>query len=47
MRRVFIPCASRSAASRRAPWAAKISKADGGYIAFESITDWQIWKGQA
>ena len=29
-----------------APWAAKIVKVDGGYIAFESVSDYQTWRKQ-
>lgn len=27
-------------------WAAKIIRVDGGFIAFESITDYETWKRQ-
>ncbi len=30
-----------------APWAAKIVKVDGGYMAFESIDDYNTWKRQS
>lgn len=29
-----------------APWAAKVAKVDGGYMAFESITDCDTWRKQ-
>lgn len=46
MRTEFVECKSRSTAVRRCPWAAKIVKVDGGYRAFESISDYRVWKGQ-
>ena len=29
-----------------APWAAKVAKVDGGYLAFESVADYQTWRKQ-
>jgi hypothetical protein len=46
MRSEIIECKSRSTAVRRAPWAAKIAKVYGGYMAFESVTDYRTWKNQ-
>lgn len=46
MRQAFIECGSRSTASRRCPWAAVIAKVEGGFIAFESVTDYVAWKRQ-
>ena len=46
MRKEFIECKTRSTAVRRAPWAAKIVKVDGGYMAFESEADYDAWKNQ-
>jgi|DEB0MinimDraft_4_1074332.scaffolds.fasta_scaffold129381_2 hypothetical protein len=42
----FIECASRKTAHRRAPWAAKITKVEGGFMAFEYVSDFHVWKGQ-
>lgn len=42
----FIACACRKTARRRAPWAAAIVQAAGGFWAFESATDAAIWKNQ-
>jgi len=42
----FIECACRKTASRRAPWAAKITKVDGGFRAFEYVSDFYVWKNQ-
>lgn len=46
MRTVFIECKSRSTAKRRAPWAAVITKVDGGFMAFESVSDYEMWRNQ-
>jgi hypothetical protein len=46
MRILFIECKSRSTAKRRAPWAAVIAKCEGGFTAFESVTDYKTWKTQ-
>ena len=42
----FIGSVSRYFVKRQCPWAAKIVKVCGGYIAFESISDWQTWRMQ-
>lgn len=42
----FISCDTRYQAKKAAPWAVKIVMVDGGFIAFESIADWKIWKNQ-
>jgi hypothetical protein len=36
----------RSAAILAAPWAAKIVKCEGGYMAFRHLTDYETWKNQ-
>lgn len=46
MRIQFIECKHYSTARRRCPWAAIIAKVDGGFHAFESVTDYKIWRGQ-
>ena len=46
MRTEFVECASRTTAKRRCPWASRTAKVCDGFIAFESITDYQIWKNQ-
>lgn len=28
---------------RQCPWAAKVVRVGGGYLAFESIEDWKAW----
>ena len=44
MRQAFIECKCRKTAVRRCPWACKIVKVCGGYHAFESWNDYDIWK---
>ena len=46
MRREFVQVETRVAVKKRCPWAAVICKVEGGYIAFESITEAAIWKHQ-
>lgn len=45
-RKAFIECRTLAEAEEKAPWAYWFKKADGGYWAFESITDAEIWEGQ-
>ena len=42
----FIGSISRYFVKRYCPWAAKIVKVSGGYIAFESVEDWRVWMAQ-
>jgi hypothetical protein len=46
MRREFLEVSTRRQAQKLAPWAAVITKADGGFWAFESADDYRIWRGQ-
>jgi len=46
MRTQFIDCRTRKTAINHAPWASKIVKVEGGYMAFESVTDYAVWKNQ-
>lgn len=46
MRKQLIECKSRKTAVKRAPWAAKIVKVEGGYMAYESVSDYQKDKRQ-
>ena len=46
MRIEFLQVKTRYQAKKAAPWAAKIRKVDGGFIAFESWTDYEVWKNQ-
>lgn len=42
----FIECTTRYQAKKAATWAAKIVKVDGGFMAFEFISEWENWKNQ-
>lgn len=42
----FIPATTAAQARKLAPWAAKVVKVDGGYMAFESLSDYAPWKAQ-
>jgi len=44
--REFIYVRTLAAAKRRAPWAAKIVKVYGGYLAFACSVDHATWKNQ-
>lgn len=46
MRREFIEARSRGTAVKRCPWAARIVKVEGGYMAFESAADYDAWRNQ-
>jgi hypothetical protein len=46
MRKQTIPSKTIQQARKIAPWAAAFLKVTGGYIAFESITDYQTAKRQ-
>ena len=46
MRTEYIQCKSRSTAWLRCPWAAIVTKVDGGFRAFESRADYATWRNQ-
>ena len=46
MRTEFIECKYLYQAKKAAPWACSFRKVFGGWIAFESWTDVQVWKKQ-
>lgn len=46
MRQKFVECKWRYQAVKECPWASRIMKVNGGFICFESITDYQIAKNQ-
>lgn len=46
MRSQFVECKSRKTAKRRCPWAAIVTKVEGGFHAFESVADYVTWKNQ-
>lgn len=39
-------CKTAKEAREKATWASKVVKVEGGYIAFEFMTDYTIWKNQ-
>jgi len=46
MKKEMITASSAKQARKLAPWAAKIVKVEGGYMAFESVSDYQTWRKQ-
>ena len=46
MRTQFVQVATRKAALDACPWAAKVVKVEGGYMCFESVTDYETWRRQ-
>lgn len=46
MRQQFVECRWRSQAIRECPWASKVAKVTGGYMCFESIEDYKVWRNQ-
>ena len=46
MKTETITAKSAAEARKIAPWAAKIVKVEGGYMAFESVADYRTRKGQ-
>lgn len=46
MRTEFLQVNTAAKARQLAPWAAKIVKVDGGFMAFESVIDYQRWRAQ-
>lgn len=43
MRTEIVSATSAAAARRLAPWATKVAKVSGGYLAFESVSDFETW----
>lgn len=46
MRKEFLQVETEDEARQLAPWAAIIVRAEGGWLAFESQHDYEIWEGQ-
>jgi hypothetical protein len=42
----FIMTNKKSEAVEQCPWSSKIVKVHGGYLCFESLTDYTVWKNQ-
>lgn len=45
-REMLYDCRSARQARRIAPWAAIVRKVEGGYMAWESVADYDTWRGQ-
>ena len=46
MRKESVEAKSKKGALTLCPWACKVVKVEGGYMCFESIVDYKIWKNQ-
>ena len=46
MKTEFIQTAIRDEAENQAPWAAVIVEVEGGFMAFESVDDYETWENQ-
>ena len=46
MRQKFVECTWRYQAEKECSWACKIAKVCGGYMCFESESDYKIWRKQ-
>lgn len=46
MRKQFVQCKSRNTAKAQCPWFAIVVKVEGGFMAFESMADYYMWKAQ-
>lgn len=46
MRQKYVECKYRYQAIKECPWASKITKVCRGYMCFESITDYEIFKNR-
>ena len=44
MKKKFVMVGSRHLAKKMCSWAVKIVKTEGGFIAFESVDDYKVWK---
>lgn len=40
----FYPVKSYVTAKKRAPWAKRVAVVDGGFLAFESVVDYNKWR---
>ena len=47
MRTELIEAKDEAEATEAAPWAAVIVEAEGGYLAFESVHDAEVWANQS
>lgn len=44
--RKFVECKNFSEAFKECPWATDVITVVGGYMCFETETDYEIWKNQ-
>ena len=42
----FVACKSRKTAWRKCPWASFITKVEGGFMCYETVTDRATWRNQ-
>lgn len=47
MRKQFVQVATKEEAIEACPWAAEVVEADGGWMCFESVADYDVWAAQA
>ena len=46
MKKQFVEVKTRYFAKKQMPWACVIVKVEGGFLGFESATDYLIWRQQ-
>jgi len=46
MRQEFLDTLNRREAVKMAPWAAVVTRCEGGFRAFESLDDAKVWRNQ-
>lgn len=46
MRKQFVQCRYRHQALKECPWSSRVAKVNGGYMCFESISDYYTWRNQ-
>lgn len=46
MKELLEGCKTKKEALEKASWATKVVKVDGGYMAFEFMSDYTTWKNQ-
>ena len=46
MRKKFIECDTESEAYDACPWATVVEQVEGGWMCFEGLDDYKIWKNQ-
>ena len=46
MRSKFVECKSKTIAVNECPWASVVIRVTGGWLCFESYSDYMVWKNQ-